>query len=54
MTPSRADDERLLEWLRLSDAGVSGGEIARRYGSERGSVNRALRNVRAADDEAHK
>jgi hypothetical protein len=50
---TRRDDERLLEWLRLHDEGVSSREIGRRYGVPGTGVYTVLDRVRKADAAAH-
>lgn len=44
---SRADDERLLDWLRLSEQGVGPTEIADLYDTTKGRVAMAVARVRA-------
>lgn len=43
--PTRRDDERVLAWLRLFDAGQSFGDIALRYGTTRNAVAGAIQRV---------
>lgn len=49
--PTRADDERLLDWLRRNDNGVSFAQIGRRYGVTRSVVAGAIRRVRTEGDQ---
>ena len=44
--PTREDDERVLSWLRLADAGASFREISEMFGVTRNSVAGAIRRVR--------
>ena len=43
--PARADDERVLKWLRLSAAGASFSEIADLYETKKSVVAGAIRRV---------
>ena len=49
MTPSRSDDERLLEMLRLRSSGVSLSEISGQFSMHTGVVTRMTNNVMSAD-----
>lgn len=49
--PDRADDERVLSWLRLRSQGHSSGEVALRYGATSERVRTATQRVRQADIE---
>lgn len=45
--PTREDDERLLEWLRLRERGLTMTQIAKATGKPRGSVCAALSRLDA-------
>ena len=47
--PTREDDERVLSWLRLADAGASFREISEMFGVSLGSVVGASGRVRRTD-----
>lgn len=48
--PSRADDDRLLDWLAMSRRGLSAREIGQTYGYSNGSsVQSAMKAVEVAD-----
>ena len=46
----RESDEKLLEWLRLRDEGVSMAEIGRRFGKSYQAVQSALKAVDEAKE----
>lgn len=47
--PARADDERILAWLRLYQEGRTYTEIARRFGVTRSAVSGAIHRVKRAE-----
>ena len=49
MTPSRSDDERLLEMVGLRSSGVTLSEISKQFGMHTGVVTRMTNNVISAD-----
>jgi transposase len=46
---ARAHDDKLLEMVQLRHAGMSTGEIAKRFGATKSNVGRMTNEVRDAD-----